>query len=108
MRTHVRVRRHWSPTQREELLRRYRKSELTQKEFVAQSGLGLSTLTGWLRKAKKRETSRTAFVAVPNLLAVPVSPATYRLQLPRGVSLEVRTGFDPEELAVWLERLQVL
>ena len=107
METAARTRQRWTPAQRAEILQNYRSSELTQKQFVAQAGLGLSTLNGWLRKAKRVEAGRSSFVPVPNLLAASASPATYRLQLPRGLSLEVRSGFDAQELGRWLALLRV-
>jgi hypothetical protein len=45
---------------------------------------------------------------VPNLLAaVPPAPG-YRLQWPAGLSLEVRSGFAPAELAALLQLLPAL
>lgn len=107
METISRPRKHWTPAQREEILDRYRNSQLTQKQFVAQAGIALSTLTSWLRKAQRHPSAGSSFLALPNLLGTPTPPATYRLQLPQGLSLEVRSGFNPAELALWLERLPV-
>jgi DNA-binding transcriptional regulator YiaG len=45
------VRKHTTPQQREEILQSYRDSQLTQKEFAAQAGIGVSTLQAWRRKA---------------------------------------------------------
>ena len=38
-----------TPQQRAELLAQYRRSGLSQRDFVQSHGLGLSTLTQWLR-----------------------------------------------------------
>ena len=44
-----RSRRRRTPQQRAELLTQYRRSGLSQRDFVQSHGLGLSTLTKWLR-----------------------------------------------------------
>jgi len=43
---------HRTPEQRAQILADYRQSGLTQKVFAAQTGIGNSTLSLWLRKAK--------------------------------------------------------
>jgi len=56
---------------------------LPDQAFAAQAGVGVSTLHAWRRRAAARPAGpRTAFVAVPNLLAAgPPAPA-YRLHWP--------------------------
>lgn len=41
-----------TPRQRTELLTQYRRSGLSQRDFVQSHGLGLSTLTQWLRQER--------------------------------------------------------
>ena len=73
---------------------------MTDKDYAIQAGVAVSTLHAWLRKAV-----RPTFVAVPNLLtALPPGP-DYRLHWPAGLSLEVRAGFAPAELAALLQLL---
>jgi len=108
MKTITQPRKRWSPAQRAEILQACQASGLTQKEFVAQAGVGLSTLANWRRKAKADNGGGASFLALPNLFGAAGSPPTYRLQLPRGLSLEVRSGFDPEELGRWLDVLGVV
>jgi transposase-like protein len=48
-----RSRRRYTPQQRAELLAQYRHGGLSQREFVQRHGLGLSTLTKWLREARQ-------------------------------------------------------
>ena len=99
------VRKHSTPAQREKILQTYQRSQLSQKEFAAQAGIGLSTLAAWLRKAAVKKEGGFSFVAMPNLLsAAPVAPA-YRLQWPGGLSLEVRSGFSAQELGALLQLL---
>ena len=100
------IRKHLTPQQREKILRDHQTSGLTGKEFARQSGVAVSTLYAWRRKAATgRPASGVAFVAVPNLLsAVPAAPA-YRLHWRSGLSLEVRAGFSAQELATLLQLL---
>jgi len=81
---------------------------MTQKEFATQAGVCVSTLQAWLRKAPDRQPAAgSVFVAVPNLLSAPSAPA-YRLQWSGGLSLEVRSGFSPQELGALLQLLPKL
>jgi transposase-like protein len=48
-----RSRQHHTPQQRAELLTGYRRSGLSQRDFVQSHGLGLSTLTKWLREERR-------------------------------------------------------
>ena len=101
-------RRH-TPAQRTELLAAYRRSGLTQKRFAAQAGIGYSTLTLWLRKAAPaRNLAPSAFVPVPNLMSAAPATAAYRLQFARGITVEVASGFRPEELSSLLQVVQGL
>jgi transposase-like protein len=104
MQNSSRARKHWTAEEREKLLHSFRRSSLTHKKFALHSGVSVSTLYAWLRKETvKKESGRSVFVPVPNLLSpVPAAPA-YRLQWPDGLSLEVRAGFSSEELAVLLQ-----
>jgi transcriptional regulator with XRE-family HTH domain len=108
MQNSSRTHKHSTPAEREKILQSYGQSQLTQKEFADQAGIGVSTLAAWRRKARESKGRRPSFVAVPNLLpSVPAGPA-YRLQWPNGVSLEIRAGFLSEELADLLQVLQVV
>ena len=106
------IRKRLTLTQREELLASYRGSDLTQREFARQQGIGVSTLQNWLRQtARQRKATAPAvqtFLPVPNLLSATPCPPAYRLQWPGGLTLEVRTGFVPAELAELLQRLPAL
>jgi transposase-like protein len=47
------TRRRRTPQQRAELLTQYRRSGLSQRDFIQSHGLGLSTLTKWLREERR-------------------------------------------------------
>lgn len=109
MKTDVTIRKHRTPAQRQEILEAYRQSGLTQKEFARQAAISVSTLQSWRRKAPAATAApRAAFVAVPNLLAASPPAAAYRLQLPGGIGLDIRSGFQVEELATLMDLLRGL
>jgi transcriptional regulator with XRE-family HTH domain len=99
------VRKHPTPAQREKILQAYPRSQLTQKEFAREAGIGVSTLAAWRRKAALKGKDRPSFVAVPNLLSAAPAPPAYRLQWPGGLSLEIGSGFSTGELAALLQLL---
>lgn len=105
----TRVRGRHTAAQRQEILAAYQRSHLTQKEFAAQTGIGCSTLTSWLRKAATAKLSgASAFVPVPNLFSAATAPPAYRLEFPRGHVLEVSPGFQSAELGALLQLVQAL
>ena len=97
------ARQNFTPAQREQLIQDYRQGQLSQKEFAAQAGIGVTTLQSWLRKAAgAQRTPRPKFLPVPNLLGAAPTRAAYRLHLANGLQLEVSSGFRPEELTTLL------
>jgi hypothetical protein len=107
MQTSSTVRKRLTLAQREKVLDTYRRSGLSQRDFTRKTGIGLSTLQLWLRKAAATPCAKSSasFIQVPNLLRQPVGAAPYRLHLPGEVSLEIGAGFVPEELASLLGTL---
>ncbi len=104
MQNSVSARPHRTAAQRAQILTAYHRSDLTQKAFAAQAGIGCSTLASWLRKATACQSAdQPAFVAVPNLLPAPGAATAYRLQFPRGLVVEVAPGFRPAELNALLQ-----
>ena len=109
MQTTSSVRKRFSTAQREELLSACRRSDLTQREFAQQHGIGLSTLQRWLHSsAYGPAPTAGSFVPVPNLLSAAPPPPVYRIEWPGGMSLEVRAGFVAEEVAALLQLLPAL
>ena len=107
MQTTAPVRQRLTPAQRDKILAAYRRSRLSQREFAIQAGIGVSTLTFWLRKAAAGPPQEApAFVQVPNLLSPPPAAAVYRLHLAGGVILEMGSGFQAQELAALLQLLR--
>ncbi|WP_442954864.1 IS66 family insertion sequence element accessory protein TnpA [Pelomicrobium sp.] len=99
MRSSSRVRPHKSPAQRAEILAAYRQTALSSHAFARQHGVAPSTLFRWLREASAPRPPRgAALIEVPNLLAPPPAALAYRLCFANGVSVEVASGFEPEEV----------
>jgi transposase-like protein len=106
----TRVRRpHHTAAQRNEILATYQRSRLTQKEFAIQAGIGCSTLAAWRRQAATTKLpGPPAFVPVPSLFPAAAPHLAYRIEFPRGVIVEVASGFQSEELGALLRRVQAL
>jgi hypothetical protein len=99
------VRKRHTPAQREKILGDYRRSRLSQREFCAQAGIGLSTLQLWLRKEARSPSRTSEFVEIPNLVAAPRAHAVYRLHLRNGMIVEIGSGFQSEEVSTLLQLL---
>ena len=98
-----RTRKQLTSLQRDKLVERYLRSALTQKQFAAQVGIGVSTLQAWLRKAAmKPNGGGSGFLPAPNLFSGARPAPAYRIEWPGGLSLEVRAGFAGAELAALL------
>jgi transposase-like protein len=61
-------RRRLTPAQRQRLLARYHQSQSTVKEFATHHGVGLSTLSKWLRLERDAGTTEVKFqeIRLPN------------------------------------------
>ena len=106
-----RVRNSFTKEEREAILREYRRSGLSHKDFAAGAGIGVSTLCLWLRKQRDGSAEAGAtptFVAAPNLFPPPSAGRVYRLECRRGFALEFGRGFDPAELAALLKTVEGL
>jgi transposase-like protein len=57
-----------SPKQRQRLVARFQRSRLTQRDFAARHGIGLSTLCKWVRLERDAVPAKIKFqeVALPN------------------------------------------
>src|SRR5581483_2671493 len=72
------TRQHFTARQRAQIIQDYRQAQLSQKEFAAQAGIGVTTLQSWLRKAAGTTlATRVKFLPVPNLLTAPPARSTY-------------------------------
>jgi transposase-like protein len=60
-------RRRWTRKQRQRLLARFHESQLTQSDFAIQHGVGLSTLSKWLRLEREAVPAKVKFGSHSNL-----------------------------------------
>ena len=94
-----RVRKRFTPEQREKIVKSYQESSLTQRQFALQAGISISGLQRCLRQRSACKPAQARFLPIPNLLGSPVGLTyAFRLQLPNAVVLELRPDFDPVEL----------
>lgn len=96
--------------QKAELLVAYHRSGLTCKDFAALHGIAESTFQRWVAKSPlaKKSNGRAVLVEVPNLLGTERGHRQYRLHFPKGLILEIGSGFEPGELRMLAQVVQSL
>jgi transcriptional regulator with XRE-family HTH domain len=93
---------HRTAEQRQQILKDYQGSGLTQREFALRAGVSLSALQRWLKKSGPDQ----GFIQLPNVSSACGLSAPYRLHLGGGRLLEIHSGFRAEELALLLGLLR--
>ena len=83
-------RRRWTRKERQRLLARFHESQFTQSEFATQHGVGLSTLSKWLRLERDGVTAKVAFQEVR--LPSPVKHWPIEVVSPQGWSVRLQNG----------------
>lgn len=103
------VRKHRTKEQRQQILESYRRSRLSQRQFAAQAGIGLSTLQLWRRQAASPSAKPPAtFIELPQVQKLTRAHSVYRLHIAGGMELEIISGFRAEELSTLLRVLREL
>jgi transposase-like protein len=97
------VRRRLTSQQRQRLLARFHKGQLTQRDFAARHGVGLSTLSKWLRSEDKTALAPMKFQEV----TLPHTPLRYAVELvsPQGWTVRLQNASDIESLPQLLQAL---
>ena len=97
------VRRRLTPQQRQRLLARYHKGQLTQRDFATRHGIGLSTFSKWLRCEDKTAIPPVKFHEV----TLPHPPLRYAVELvsPQGWTVRLQSSSDIESLHELLQAL---
>jgi transposase-like protein len=85
------------------MLVRFHESQLTQSEFATQHGVGLSTLSKWLRLEREAPTPKVKFqeVRLPN----PVSKWPVEVVSPQGWMVRLQNSSDVQLLPELLRTL---
>ena len=109
MQNKSRVRHHKTCAEKADILAVCEGSGITQRALAAQHGIALSTLQRWMRKSQtSQERGKGRLIEVPNLFGAGTAACTYRLRFPRGLVLEVESGFRPDELQSVVQLIQDL
>jgi transposase-like protein len=97
------VRRRLTHQQRQRLLARFHKGQLTQRDFASRHGVGLSTLSKWLRCEIKTAIPSVKFQEV----TLPLTPLHNRVEVvsPQGWTVRLQNTSDIESLAQLLQAL---
>ena len=96
-------RRRWTSKQRQRLLARFHESRLTQRDFAVRHGVGLSTLSKWLRVEVKPKPPRLKFQEV----MMPNTPLRFAVEVvsPKGWIVRLHHGSDEQYLSSLLQAL---
>jgi transposase-like protein len=97
------VRRRLTPQQRQRLLARFHRSQLTQRDFAVRHGIGMFTLSKWLRCEIKRGAPSVKFQEV----TLPHTPLRYSVEVvcPKGRTVRLQNSSDVELLPQLLQAL---
>ena len=96
-------RRRWTRMQRQGMLARFHESQLTQSEFATQHGVGLSTLSKWLRLERDSVPAKVAFQEVR--LPSPVKHWPIEVVSPQGWVVRLQNSSDVQRLPELLRTL---
>jgi len=96
-------RRRWTVKQRQRLLARFHQSHLTQRDFASRHGVGLSTLSKWLRVESEATSPPVKFqeVTLPNM------PLRYAVEVvsPQGWTVRLQNSSEIQSLPQLLQAL---
>jgi transposase-like protein len=96
-------RRRWTRKQRLRLLASFHESQLTQHDFATQHGVGLSTLSKWLRLERDAVPAEVKFQEVR--LPAPTSRWPVEVVSPQGWIVRLQNGSDVQKLPELLRTL---
>ena len=96
-------RRRWTSKQRQRFLARFHQSQLTQHEFATQHGVGLSTLSKWLRLERDAVPAKVKFQEVR--LPSPATRWPIEVVSPQGWIVRLQNGSDVQQLPELLRAL---
>ena len=84
----VLVRRRKTPQERQRLVARFHESQMTQRDFAVRHGIGMSTLSKWLRYEDKADLAPVKFKEV----ILPNTPLRYAMEVvsPQGWTVRLQ------------------
>jgi transposase-like protein len=96
-------RRRWTGKQRQRLLARFHESQLTQRDFAGRHGVGLSTLSQWLRVESEAAPPPVKFKEV----VPPHTPLRYAVEVvsPQGWIVRLQNSSEIQTLPQLLQAL---
>src|SRR5580658_1049868 len=96
-------RRRWTAKQRQRFLVSFHKSQSTQRDFATRHGVGLSTLSKWLRVESEAISPSVKFQE----MTLPSMPPRYALEVvsPQGWTVRLQNSSEIETLAQVLQAL---
>lgn len=101
--TDVPVRRRLTSEQRQRLLTRFHQSQLTQRDFAARHGIGLSTLNKWLRLERDAVPAKVKFQEVR--LPTPTPRWPIEVVSPQGWIVRLQSSSEVQTLPQLLRAL---
>jgi transposase-like protein len=97
------VRRRKTAQERQRLVARFHESQMTQRDFAVRHGIGMSTLSKWLRVESEATPAPVKFqeVKLPNM------PLRYAVEVvsPQGWTVRLQNGSDVQMLPSVLQAL---
>jgi transposase-like protein len=96
-------RRRWTAKQQQRFLACFHQSQLTQRDFANRHGIGLSTLSKWLRVENEAASPPVKFQEV----ILPNAPMRYAVEVvsPQGWTVRLQSSSEIETLAQLLQAL---
>jgi Uma2 family endonuclease len=96
-------RRHWTSKQRQRLLALFHKNEIKQRDFATQHGVGLSTLSKWLRLERDAVPAKVKFQEMRFPSPAPRWPV--EVISPQGWIVRLQNSSDVQQLPELLRAL---
>jgi transposase-like protein len=96
-------RRRWTSKQRQRLLALFHQNEIKQRDFATRHGVGLSTLSKWLRLERDAVPAKVKFQEV----RLPTSALRWPVEVvsPQGWIVRLQNGSDVQQLPQLLRAL---
>jgi hypothetical protein len=104
-----RSRQYLTLAEKAQMVAAFQQSGLSQRDFASRHGIAASNIGRWVGQPQRvdKAEGQAVLVEVPNLLPSGGS-GNYRLHFPKGLMLEVASGFEAGEVRVLAQLVQSL